>query len=234
MRLRRMRDGDAGVSLLEMLVSTMIVMVVLSVTLGSVITVWRSQKVANERSLSASSNRVGFELLTKLLRQATYPAQGSVTNSTIITVAGPQRIQFTSRLGSTAGAVPMRYEFELVGTNLMWGSTPANCVDAALCDYDPPNLTKTAVSYVRNAVGGGPCPGAPTDGAIFTYYSASAANGGALTAFPIAADDTLSGELLGDVASVGIALYTDAIPGKPLPGCESITGLTVLRNKVHA
>jgi Tfp pilus assembly protein PilW len=227
-----LRRSDDGVTLVEMLTATMIVTIVLGVVSGALYTVSRSEKMASERTDSQSVNRQGFELLTRLLRQATYPAQSTYKNSTIVSYAAPDRIVFTSRRGAAVGAVPKRYEFALDDGDLIWGSSSATCVGTAPCTYSAPNLDRTAARWIRNAVGGGPCPGAPADGAIFRYYSATAANGGALTELPVPAAGYLTGAQLTALASVGVELHTDVIPNRPAPGCEAITGLVVLRNRV--
>ena len=230
---RLMRRRDEGITLVETLTAMMIVMIVMGVVSGALLTVSRSEKMASQRSDSQSTNRQGFELVTRLLRQATYPAQSTYLNSTIVSYAGPDRIVFTSRRGAAANAVPKRYEFNLADGELIWGSSAATCVGSAPCTYAAPALDRNAGRWIRNAVGGGPCPGAPTDGAIFRYYSATAANGGALTELTMPASGYLTGAQLTSIASVGISLYTDVIPGKPAPGCESLTGLVVLRNRVQ-
>jgi Tfp pilus assembly protein PilW len=227
-----MRRSEDGVTLVEMLTATMIVTIVLGVVSGALYTVSKSEKMASQRSDSQSSNRQGFELLTRLLRQATYPAQSTYKNSTIVSYAAPDRIVFTSRRGAAVSAVAKRYEFALVDGDLIWGSSAATCVGSAPCTYSAPSLDRTAARWIRNAVGGGPCPGAPADGAIFRYYSASAANGGALTALTMPGSGYLTGAQLATVASVGVELHTDVIPNRPAPGCEAITGLVVLRNRV--
>ena len=224
--------ADDGVTLVETLTAIIIVSIVMSVVTGGLITVGRSQKVASERTDSEATNRQGFELLTRLLRQATYPAQATYVNSTIVSFASPTRIVFTSRRGAAVGTVPKRYEFTLDDSDLIWGSSSATCVGSTPCTYDAPVLDRTAARWIRNAVGGGPCPGAPADGAIFRYYSATASNGGALTELTMPADGYLGGDQLVKLASVGVELYTDVIPGQPAPGCEAITGLVVLRNRV--
>jgi Tfp pilus assembly protein PilW len=231
---RRVRPGDDGITLVETLTAMMIVTIVLALVSGALATVSRAQKTASERTDTASNNRVGFETLTRLLRQATYPAQSTYVNSTIVSYAGPTRIVFTSRRGGATNAVPKRYEFALQGTDLVYGSSTANCVDTtSACTYDAPVLNRVAAHWIRNAVGGGPCAGAPASGAIFHYYSAEATTGGVLTELTVPAAGYLSGDQLVALASVGIELYTDVVPGKPLPGCESIKGLTVLRNRVQ-
>jgi hypothetical protein len=227
-----MRRSDDGVTLVEMLTATMIVTIVLGVVSGALYTVSRNEKIASERSDSQSTNRQGFELLTRLLRQATYPAQSTYKNSTIVSYAGPDRIVFTSRRGAAVGALPKRYEFALDDGDLIWGSSTATCVGTAPCTYAAPNLDRTAARWIRNAVGGGPCPGAPVDGAIFRYYSATATNGGALVELPMPTSGYLTGDQLTSLASVGVTLHTDVIPNRPAPGCEAITGLVVLRNRV--
>jgi Tfp pilus assembly protein PilV len=229
---RFLRRGDEGVTLVETLTAMMIVMIVLGVVSGALFTVSRSEKTASERTDSQATNRNGFELLTRLLRQATYPAQSTYLNSTIVSYAGPTRLVFTSRRGAATNTVPKRYEFTLADSDLIWGSSPATCVGTAPCTYAAPSLDRTAARWIRNAVGGGPCPGAPADGAIFRYYSASAANGGALTELTMPASGYLTGAQLTSVASVGVTLYTDVLPNRPAPGCESLTGLVVLRNRV--
>jgi type II secretory pathway pseudopilin PulG len=230
----RARTGDEGITLVETLTAMMIVTIVLALVSGALATVSRAQKVASERTDTAASNRVGFETLTRLLRQATYPAQSTYVNSTIVSYAGPTRIVFTARRGAATNAVPKRYEFALQGTDLVYGSTTANCADATSpCSYGSPVLDRVAARWIRNAVGGGPCAGAPTSGAIFHYYAADATAGGVLTELTVPASGYLSGDQLVALASVGIELYTDVVPGKPLPGCESIKGLTVLRNRVQ-
>lgn len=232
--MTRRPDRDAGVTLVETLTAMAIVLIVLSVVSSALMTVGRSQRMASERTDSQVTNRLGFELLTRLIRQATYPAQSTYANSTILSHAGPRRIVFTSRLGAEAAALPKRYEFVMVGSDLQWGTSDATCTGTGPCTYTAPVLTRTAARYIRNEVGGGPCPGAPSDGAIFSYYQADAATGGNLSRLVVPADGQLSGAQIPTVASVGIELHTDVIPGKPAPGCETIKGLAVLRNKVKS
>jgi prepilin-type N-terminal cleavage/methylation domain-containing protein len=231
-RVREALSNQRGLTLPELLVSMVLFATVGTIATTGIVTVLRNQTETNQRNASQAQNRVGVELFTRLLRQATYGQYGDYGNAYIITTAEPQRIVFHSRFGA---APELKYVFELVGSTLQWGSVaPTSCPNPppvpfsgdAGCLYPTyPTSTRAAVRGVRNAVGGGICPGAPADGTIFTYYEADATNG-TLTLVP----QPVEFDRLGRVASVGITLFTKENAATSRPGCEVIQAQVKLRN----
>jgi prepilin-type N-terminal cleavage/methylation domain-containing protein len=226
----RQLRGQSGLTLPEVLVAAVILGIVTSLATAGLVTVMRNQVQISQRTEALAQNRVGMELITRLLRQATYPQWGDAFNSTIVSVAEPRRLVFTSRHGLNS---PRRqYRFELVGSELRWGSSefvctgtsPAPGTGGSPCTYTTPDLTRTAVRGVRNAAGGGIC-GAGFPDAVFTYYEADAVNG-VLTALP----NPVTGDRLARVASIDIRLAVKENPAVPRPGCEQLATRVHLRN----
>ncbi|GAA0635520.1 hypothetical protein GCM10009547_44580 [Sporichthya brevicatena] len=128
-RLRRLRrrHGDRGITLVEIMTST-----VLAVTLGGLVTTMvistQRQTAAGEiRMADIDSARVGIDALTRVLRTAVQPAQlqigcgsciGPASVSTALTAAETDRLQLFANLGDAAG--PFLITFAVEQENGTW------------------------------------------------------------------------------------------------------------------
>ncbi len=215
------------------LIELVVVMVLLPVILGlsstALISSMQLQTKSQLRANAQNQNRTGYELLTRLLRQATYPQQGSVdAGSTIITDAEPNRIVFTSRLAG--GSTVNQYVFQVVGSNLVWAYVGPTlpCPASQACTYATPTPNRVAVTGVRDAT---ICPDPANDGAVFHYWKLDANSSvDFVNEAPMTQPITVQGDLA-SVAVVQIDLYTKTSLGPNTPGCEPLTGYVDLRNR---
>lgn len=228
--LSRLWRDDRGLTLPEVLMAMVITAIAVSIATTGLITVFRHGTKIEETTDASAQNRVGLELVTRLLRQATYPQWGDYANSTIVSVAEPRKIVFTGRFGTGAKRA---YRFEVVDTSLLWGQSdpvcpaqsPAEGSGNPPCSYVQPTLGRTALRGLRNDVGGGICPGAPVDGGVFRYYERDATNGN-LIELP----NPVTGDRLARIASIQLDLFVKADPDAPSTSCQQLQTHVKLRN----
>jgi prepilin-type N-terminal cleavage/methylation domain-containing protein len=217
---------DDGVTLVELLVVMALLPIVLAVSSAALINAMRMQQRAQQTTDAQNTNRAGLELVTRLLRQGTFPTNGTSATSTIITEAGPSRIVFTSRLAG--GSTVNQYVIALVGTNLQWSQVGPTCPASGVCTYATPTPNRTVVAGVRNATTTD-CSRGTSDGAVFHYYSLNPIDGSLSST---ALDQPISGSsALGSIAVVRVDLFTRTQLGGDTPtNCERIQGYVDLRN----
>jgi prepilin-type N-terminal cleavage/methylation domain-containing protein len=240
-QLRRSRR-DQGFTLVEVLVAMTILSIVMALTTGLVIRALDQNSNAGQQSQAQQRNNVGMEALTRALRQAVLPTNGTNKNSSIISVAQPTQIQFTTRLQGTSAAqagcasgtcpwatTPVQVLAQLNTTthNLQWGtaSQPASC--ATPCVYPTPTLTRTLVYGVRNNLGATACP-RNSGTAIFHYWYVDAT--GNLAAWSAAIPTAPTQAELAKISVVQIDLYTQTQTGPQKPGCVALSDYVQLRN----
>ena len=224
----RAAGGDRGLTLVEMLVATTLLAVVLGLTSTSLIGAIRHQSNITQQTEAQNRNLTGMELVTRLLRQAVFPKNGTNKNSSIVTIATPTSLQFTSRLTATSAAsansfdTPIRqFAVQLVGTNLVTGEGAESCATTP-CTYATPTLNKTIVYGVRNAGLAAVCPQNTGDGAVFHYYKLDLT--GNLVPWVSGTDP------LGAIFGVQIDLWTQTQQGSQRPACVPMTNYVQLRN----
>src|SRR5439155_8383971 len=120
------------------LVAMSILGIVLSLTTGLIIKAMDQNSYLGQESEAQNRNNVGMEQLTRSLRQAVFPTNGTNQNSSIITTATSTQVTFTTRLSSTSAAnansmgtpVQMTAQFNTTNHNLVWGTglQSASCV----------------------------------------------------------------------------------------------------------
>lgn len=229
---RRMAD-ERGTTLVEVLIAMIMLSIVLAVTSTGLITMLKTQRSAESRTLTQSQNRTGVEFATRLLREATYGEKLDFTNSTVISAAGPDRVVFYSRLGNAAGpSTRIVLEYFPAAGELRWGQSSPTC-SSSICTYATPVANRVLVRYVRNGVSS-PCVAANPDGAVFRFFtSGTTAVSPGVVLLPVATDGAgqVQGVNLKDITSVEMELWTDEVPGKPAPDCESLSTTTSLRNR---
>jgi prepilin-type N-terminal cleavage/methylation domain-containing protein len=223
-------SDDRGVSLVEMLVAIMLLAIVTSITTSAFIIAMKNSSMNQERTEAQSSNRVGLERVLRLLRQAAYPQQASYADSTIVWQATTDRIVFYAHVKANQPISRVVLEHQSDGTIRM-GVTEPDCPvgSTTQCDYDLPVPTQVVARYVRNGEGSA-CRNESADHALFRFYSAAPFGGGLVDITPTVTGTPLAGARLKDVASIGVELYTDKIPGEPAPDCELLRGTVKLRN----
>jgi prepilin-type N-terminal cleavage/methylation domain-containing protein len=233
--LHRRSAVDRGFTQVELLVSIMLLSIVVGLATGALIKAIDQQSNLSQSMQAQTSNQNGIELFSRLLRQAVYPKNGTTQTSTIITTAQANKIVFTSRATSTAGASTSsldtairQYTFELVGTDLKWGSAAqAGCPASGPCNYSTPTATNVAVRGIRTGSGSSVCPANTGDGQIFHYYYLNST--GTPTAYtnPVTVQTDLAA-----ITYVKVELYTQVQTGPQKPGCVSLTDSIQLRNKL--
>jgi len=224
----RQGAGDRGLTLVEMLVAITLLSVVLGLTSTSLIGAIDHQSSVTQQTEAQNRNRTGMELMTRLLRQAVFPKNGTNKNSSIVTIATPTSIQFTSRLTATSAAsqnafdTPIRqFSVQLVGSDLRFGDGAESCA-ATPCTYATPTLTKTIVYGVRNAGLAAACPQNTGDGGVFHYFKIDLS--GNLVPW-VSGTDALSA-----VYGIQIDLWTQTQQGPQRPACVPLTDYVQLRN----
>ena len=241
-RLLSRRTDDHGFTLVELLISTVLLSIVLGMASTFLIGTIDSQSKVSARSTAQQRNQTGMELLTRLLRDADYPT-GATSTSTIITSATDTQIVFTSRLSSTSTAVngsqssfgaTQQYVFSLSGTTLNWATVGPNnlasCTtsgdpNGTLCTYTTPTASHVLMNGVQNQQVNNTCSGVTTPTPVFKYYAAGTSLGPSLTT-PVAASQ------LANINVVELDFYTksNTATGRLNINCEPLTDYVSLRN----
>lgn len=229
--LFRARRGNAGFTLVEVLVATTILGVVLSLTTGVIIRAMDQNSNLTQESEAQNRNNIGMEELTRALRQAVFPTNGTNQTSTIITTATSTQVTFTTRLSSTAAAstssmgTPVQFtaQFNTTKHTLVWGTGAENaCTAPTVCTYATPTLSKTLVYGVRNDGGSTVCPADTSNSPVFQYWYTDPT--GNLAAW-VSGTNTLS-----QISTVQINLWTQTQTGPQQPACVNLTDYVQLRN----
>lgn len=230
--LRKRLAREQGLTLIELLVGMTLMLTVGGLATAALLNAGRNTATTQERSAQQASNRVAVERVMRLLRQATFPQYGTRSNSTVITVAEPQRVVFTSRL---AGGPVRGYASALNGTTLGYGVSDGVCPTpapapgtGAPCTYAEPAPTTPLVENVLNENGGGPCTaqGAPADGHVFSYLARDATTG-QLVVLP----QPIVSSQLGQIVAVRIDVYSRSSLARDIQGCEPLSAQVQLRNQ---
>jgi hypothetical protein len=223
-------------TLVELLVSMLLLVIVIGLATGAIIEALDRNSGVTQQSEAQTRNNVGMEQMTRSLRQAVLPTHGTKTNSTIITVAQPTQIQFTTRLSATDTAeaantwntpvVQMKAQLNATSHALQWGTGAENstaCTDAAtVCTYATPTVNKTLVYGVRNDQGTAVCPKNTGDGAVFHYWYVDPTGNLAAWSSPA--------HTLAEISVVQIDLWTQTQTGPNKPACVPLTDYVQLRN----
>src|SRR4051794_38918656 len=94
---RRQDASDRGMTLVELLVSMMLLTIVIGLATGLLINGMNRQSNIGQSTDAMNTNQNGMELMTRLLRQAVYPNTSSNSAALpIISSATPTQIVFTS------------------------------------------------------------------------------------------------------------------------------------------
>ena len=246
-RLRRKAD-NGGFTLVEVLVAMTLLTVVMALATGLIIRALDQNSNLGQRSEALQRNNAGMEQLTRALRQAVYPSNGTNKNASIITVASATQIQFTTRLQGTSNAqsstncdtvtgscvwatTPVQVLASLNTTthNLQWGTGAQNAGTCATpCGYATPTLTRTLVYGVRNNQGSSVCPKNTGDGSVFHYWYVDPT--GNLAAWSPAIAGSPTQAELAKISVVQIELYTQTQIGPQRPGCVAMSDYVQLRN----
>jgi prepilin-type N-terminal cleavage/methylation domain-containing protein len=228
--LASLRRQDRGTSLVEMLVAMILLSIVLSITTSAFVVFAHNEQLNTDRTEAQASNRTGLERMLRLLRQATYPQGADESDSTTLWEATTNRVVFFTHVKANQPVARVVLEQESDGTIKMGVSQPVCTSDPTVpCEYTAPTPTQVVAKYVRN----GPaslCQNQSADYAVFRYYAAAPVSGQLVDITPSVTGTALEGVRLKDVASVGVELYTDKVPGRPAPDCELLSGTVNLRN----
>ena len=226
---RRLRQDERGFTLVELLVTTILLTIVIGLSTGALINAIDQQSNVRQSTETQSRNQAGMERFTRLLRQAVYPEGGTSANSTIIQVAEANKIVFTSRLSGsgTINTTVRQYTFQLVNNNLQWGVADKTvCNAGSACSYGTPVL-RTLIAGVRNAQGSTVCPANTGDGAVFHYDYFNTSGALVDASNPVTAATTPA---LKDIVYVRAEVYTQLQDGPKKPACLALTDSVQLRN----
>lgn len=238
-RIREARGGE-GFTLVEVLVAMTILSVVMALSTGLVIRALDQNSNLGQRSEAQQRNNVGMEQLTRALRQAVMPTNGTNKTASILTIAKPYQIQFTTRLQSSTNAqsapttwatTPVQAMAQLDTTthNLQWGTGTQNtCNGTTLCTYATPSLTRTLAYGVRTDGGSAVCSKNTGDGAVFHYWYVDPT--GNLAAWSAVNPNAPTQAELAKISVVQIDLYTQTQTGPQKPACQGLSDYVQLRN----
>jgi len=236
-RLSR-RRADSGMTLVELLISMILLSIVLSLATGAIIKALDQNSNLTQQSEAQNRNNTGMEQLTRALRQAVLPKGGTTANSSVITVASPTQIQFTTRLQGTAqmacssnctfanAAVQVGAQFNTTTHTLQWGTGAESSSCVGTCTYAAPTINKTLVNGVRNDGGSTVCPANTGGTAVFKYWYVDATGNLAAWSTSVAAPYNTTSS----ISVVQIDLWTQTQTGPQTPACVNLTDYVQLRN----
>ena len=231
------RGRDAGITLVEVLVSMGILGVVLALVSGFMIKTLDQQSNLTQQSENQNRNNTGMELMSRLLRQAILPPSAAA-GSTIVTTASPTQIIFSSRMSDTASQVSAcsgvvvtcstsnvttkNFVFSLSGTTLKWGQSAVGTT---------PTATDSIVFGVQNAGGTAACS-ANTSGSanIFHYFWINNGTPTELTNVVNGVSQPLTATQLAEIQYIEVDLYTQTQTGPQTPACVPLQDYVELRN----
>ena len=229
----RLRSRDVGFTIVEVLVAAMLAVIVIGLSSGLVINALRQNSNLTQQTEAQNRNNIGMEQLTRALRQAVLPVNGTSKTASIISAAQPDYLQFTTRLSSTSGAsdnamstpvVTVKAQFDTATHTLKWGTGTQNtCTAPNICTYATPALNKTLVYGVRNDGGSTACSAHTNgDSAVFHYWYVDATGNLAAWSSPA--------HTLAEISVVQIDLWTKTQTGPQQPKCVALTDYVQLRN----
>jgi type II secretory pathway pseudopilin PulG len=243
---RRARGRDQGMTLVELLIASTILMVVIGLSTSFLIIALGKQSNLSQSSSAATQNQTGMETLTRIIRAGVYPS-GSSADTTIIQTASATRLVVTAQPSSTGAALATQasqssistqiyqYTFTLIGTTLYWQQAPLVGCTNGVCTYGAANPQKVLIRGVQNLNGSAACPAntVNTDGP-FHYVTLDPVSGVPSTAsapIPDPNKPATAPNTLGSIAYVTINLYTQTKTGPQAPGCAPLTDYVDLRNR---
>ena len=239
-KLRRAaRRSDQGMTLVELLVSMMLLTIVIGLATGSLIMVLGRQSNISQASDASQQNQTGMELLSRVIRQGVYPTGSSATSTIIQSGSTTNQLIVTSRLSSTSsgtstqgttssqlGTQISKYTFTLSGTTLSWQKADLVSCSGSTCTYGTASTSKVLMRGVQNNGGTSVCSGnSSTDGPFHYVYLDTSSN-------PVSpALSTPTAAQVGTIAYVTVNFYTQTQTGSQKPSCTLLSDYVELRNK---
>jgi prepilin-type N-terminal cleavage/methylation domain-containing protein len=231
--------SDKGMTLVELLVSTMLLTIVIGLATGALIVVLDKQSNISQASDAANQNQTAMELLSRVIRQGVYPTGSSTTSTIIQSGSSTNQLVITSRLSSTSdgndaagtttarlGAQISKYTFTLTGTTLSWQKADLSSCTSSTCTYGTATAQKVLIRGVRNSSGASACStNSSTDGP-FHYVTLDASSNPVSPAL-----STPASSALGTIAYVTVNLFTQTQTGPQKPSCTLLSDYVELRNK---
>lgn len=238
----RRRADSQGFTLVELLISITLVTIVIALSTGLIIKALDHNSNLTQQSEAQNRNNTGMEQLTRALRQAVFPRNGTNTNSSIITIAEGKRLQFTTRLvnnetafvnqntwNTSTSVVQVMAKLDTTKHQLQWGLGAQNtCTDPTVCTYATPPMTRVLTSGVRNDQLSSVCPKNTGDGNVFHYWYVDPS--GNLAAWNPANPLAPTQAELAKISVVQIDLWTQTQTGPQKPACVALSDYVQLRN----
>lgn len=220
MRPRR-RSAESGFTLVEMLV-TMVVMGVVAAAAGTAfISMGRASDAADSELVAQNVERTTVERAARHLRQAApNPKTGA-----LIDLADDDEVILYARVGGSTN--PERLRFVAADGSLT--AYVAECLSSPCGpddyeDWDAASSTVLVTDEVKNhELDEGACAGVDDDAPVFTYYERSAPTVLAELSTPV--EESLRSR----ITAVGVELYVDLDPDRT--GCQHLTTTVQLRNR---
>jgi prepilin-type N-terminal cleavage/methylation domain-containing protein len=227
---RRAGRSDDGMTLVELLVSMILLTIVVGLATGALIVVLDKQSRVSQASDAAQQNQTAMELLSRVVRQGVYPTGSSTTSTIIQPNSSTNQLVVDSRLSSTQGAsltslpsTSTQYTFYVSGSTLYWKKATVTCT-AGSCTPGTNSTPKPLIRGVRNNSGPSVCPtNGSTDGPFhYVYLDANSS--------PVTVSAPTSAQL-GTIAYVTVNLFTQTRTGPAKPSCTLLSDYIELRNK---
>lgn len=229
---KALHRSEQGMTLVELLISMMLLTIVIGLATGALILVLDKQSNIGQASDAATQNQTAMELLSRVIRQGVYPSGSSATSTIVQSGSSTNQLIITSRLSGTSEANASqlntqvsKYTFTLTGTTLYWQK--ADLVSCSpTCTYGTATAQKALIRGVQNNYGSSVCStNSSTDGP-FHYVKLDASSNPVSPAIstPAAAD-------LGSIAYVTVNLFTQTQTGPQKPSCTLLSDYIDMRNK---
>jgi type II secretory pathway pseudopilin PulG len=221
----RVDRADAGISLVELLVTMVLFGILGTVIMTAMIATQQTSRNVGVRSRDLSNVQVAVEAMSKRLRTAAVrPTTG--TPGLAISSAGPSSITFWGYI--SAGKAPSQVSFYLDAQQRLMESIAATTQCTVTLDsqwtYGTPRVRVLATRVSSTTQ-------------LFTYHSPPTASGGTYAGATIAttgAGSTVPAAQLPDVDSVEINLSVDLPSSPDIPSASAITQVNLPNQVVSA
>lgn len=217
LRLRRRAEAaDAGISLIEMLVSMALLLVVLAILMTATVTALRNESGVNARAQNTTTATAALNKSTHLLREAVLL---NADATAAFTAASASSVTFTTQVGTIASGATTVSKGPMTVTLSLGNNTACPAPDYCLIESDTPSIsgkdsdgntawvpgsattTRVLVHYVDPAA----------SQQLFTFYQTTSTPTGnpaapTLTTTPLTlnADGTLPSDQLDNVSMVDV------------------------------
>jgi len=218
-------DGERGVTLVELMVATGILMVAVVPAFTFLSAQQRTANILEQTARQQQQARYGLSVFGRSIRGAGYPAGYSYIDSSMFNYAATSDVSVYSDVNNDHTTELVRYWLDTTTHKVMRSVTGPDCASPP-CDYTAGLWTKTAplVSDVRNNSTAG-CGATSPPTPLFAYFTVDPGTGAQT---PIATPGGNVNNLV-DINYVSLALVVDVTPGRS-PTFQCLKSGVQLRN----